>query len=62
MRLLVQKLNQKTDILPIDQWNFEMAVGLTGAMLCSKVFGYEMAKKGKGVIFSNILGRTKCTL
>jgi len=37
---------------PIDQWNLEMAVGLTGAMLCSKVFGYEMAKKGKGVILN----------
>jgi NAD(P)-dependent dehydrogenase (short-subunit alcohol dehydrogenase family) len=36
----------------IDQWNLEMAVGLTGAMLCSKVFGYEMAKKGKGVILN----------
>ena len=47
MRLLIQKLNQKTDILPIDQWNFEMAVGLTGAMLCSNVFGYEIAKNSK---------------
>lgn len=37
---------------PIDQWNLEMAVGLTGAMQCSKVFGYEMAKKGKGVILN----------
>ncbi len=37
---------------PIDQWNLEMAVGLTGAMLCSKVFGYEMAKNGKGVILN----------
>jgi len=36
----------------IDQWNLEMSVGLTGAMLCSKVFGYEMAKKGKGVILN----------
>ena len=35
-----------------DQWNLELAVGLTGAMLCSKVFGYEMAKKGKGVILN----------
>ena len=47
MRLLIQKLNQKTDILPIDKWNFEMPVGLTGAMLCSNVFGYEIAKNGK---------------
>ena len=36
----------------VDQWNLEMAVGLTGAMLCSKGFGYEMAKKGKGVILN----------
>jgi len=36
----------------IKQWNQEIAVGLTGAMLCSKVFGYEMARKGKGVILN----------
>jgi len=34
----------------IDQWNLELSVGLTGAMLCSKIFGYEMVKRGKGVI------------
>ena len=37
---------------PIDQWNLELAVGLTGAMICSKIFGYEMAKKGTGVILN----------
>jgi len=37
---------------PIEQWNHELAVGLTGAMLCSKIFGYQMAKKGKGVILN----------
>ena len=36
----------------IDQWNLEMSVGLTGAMLCSKVFGYEISKNGKGVILN----------
>ena len=36
----------------IDQWNLELSVGLTGAMLCSKVFGYEMAKNGHGVILN----------
>ena len=36
----------------IDQWNLELSVGLTGSMLCSKIFGYEMAKKGKGVILN----------
>ena len=36
----------------IDQWNLELGVGLTGAMLCSKIFGYEMAKNNKGVILN----------
>lgn len=36
----------------IDQWNLELSVGLTGAMLCSKIFGYEMAKKEQGVILN----------
>ena len=37
----------------IDQWNLELSVGLTSAMLCSKIFGYEMAKRGEGVILNN---------
>jgi len=37
---------------PIVQWNLELGVGLTGAMLCSKIFGYEMSKKGKGIILN----------
>ncbi len=36
----------------LDQWNIELNVGLTGSMLCSKVFGYEMSEKGKGVILN----------
>ena len=36
----------------LDQWNLELSVGLTGSMLCSKIFGYEMAKKGNGVILN----------
>jgi NAD(P)-dependent dehydrogenase (short-subunit alcohol dehydrogenase family) len=47
-----EKNLSRLENFPIDQWNLEMAVGLTGAMLCSKVFGYEMAKKGKGVILN----------
>jgi len=37
---------------PIDQWNLELSVGLKGSMLCSKIFGYEMSKNGKGVILN----------
>ena len=36
----------------VDQWNLELGVGLTGSMLCSKIFGYEMAKRDKGVILN----------
>lgn len=36
----------------LDDWDFQLKVGLTGAMLCSKVFGQEMAKKGGGVILN----------
>jgi NAD(P)-dependent dehydrogenase (short-subunit alcohol dehydrogenase family) len=36
----------------LDDWNFQLSVGLTGAMLCSKVFGTEMAKNKNGVILN----------
>ena len=38
----------------IDQWNLEVAVGLTGAFLCSQVFGVAMARDGKGGVILNI--------
>tara|TARA_B110000967_G_scaffold203659_1_gene244743 strand:- start:258 stop:1097 length:840 start_codon:yes stop_codon:yes gene_type:complete len=36
----------------VDDWNFQISVGLTGAMLCSKIFGTEMVKNGGGVILN----------
>jgi len=36
----------------VDDWDFQISVGLTGAMLCAKVFGTEMAKNGGGVILN----------
>lgn len=36
----------------ISQWNLEISVGLTGAMLCSQVFGSEMLKKKQGIILN----------
>lgn len=37
---------------PIGQWSADIAVGLTGAFLCSQVFGTKMAEQGKGVILN----------
>lgn len=38
----------------IDQWNLQIAVGLTGAFLCSQVFGSGMAKDSLGGVILNI--------
>ena len=37
--------NIKFENLKLEQWNKEISVGLTGTMLCSKIFGSEMVKK-----------------
>jgi NAD(P)-dependent dehydrogenase (short-subunit alcohol dehydrogenase family) len=37
---------------PREQWDLQVAVGLTGAFLCSQVFGAAMAKRGRGVILN----------
>ena len=39
---------------PLEQWNSQIAVGLTGAMLCSQVFGTLMAIDGMGGVIINI--------
>jgi NAD(P)-dependent dehydrogenase (short-subunit alcohol dehydrogenase family) len=35
---------------PMAQWHSDIGVGLTGAFLCSQVFGSEMARRRSGVI------------
>lgn len=37
---------------PVEMWNQDIAVGLTGAMLCSQVFGEVMEKQKAGVILN----------
>lgn len=44
----------RLESFPLEQWNLEVAVGLTGAFLCGQVFGTEMAKDKKGGVILNI--------
>ena len=37
---------------PLATWNADIAVGLTGAFLCARIFGQEMVKRGAGVILN----------
>jgi NAD(P)-dependent dehydrogenase (short-subunit alcohol dehydrogenase family) len=46
-----QSLN-RLENFDLNQWNLEIAVGLTGAFLCTQVFGSEMAKNKSGVIIN----------
>ncbi len=51
------KMEKQSDIefsrfefFPLKQWENDLAVGLTGAFLCSQVIGSEMARRKHGVI------------
>ena len=39
---------------PLAQWDLQVAVGLTGAFICSQVFGSAMAQRGHGGVILNI--------
>ena len=42
----------RLETFPLAQWDADLAVGLTGAFLCSRVLGAEMARAGRGVILN----------
>lgn len=48
----------RLETVSLDTWNKELSVGLTGAFLCTQVFGAEMIKNKRGVIInvSSVLG------
>jgi len=37
---------------PLEEWNRDLSVGLTSALLCSQIIGSELARRGKGVILN----------
>jgi NAD(P)-dependent dehydrogenase (short-subunit alcohol dehydrogenase family) len=41
---------QRFEDFPLDMWNKDISVGLTGAFMCAQVFGGAMAAQGKGSI------------
>jgi NAD(P)-dependent dehydrogenase (short-subunit alcohol dehydrogenase family) len=44
----------RLESFPLEQWDLQLKVGLTGAFLCSQVFGTAMARDGGGGVILNI--------
>ncbi len=40
------------EVFPLQQWEDDIRVGLTGAFICSQIIGMEMAKRKRGVILN----------
>jgi NAD(P)-dependent dehydrogenase (short-subunit alcohol dehydrogenase family) len=47
-------ISSRLENFSIENWNLQVSVGLTGAFLCSRVFGSAMAKTNRGGIILNI--------
>ena len=45
-------LESRVENFRLEDWNFQLSVGLTGAFICSKVFGSKMAENRNGVILN----------
>jgi NAD(P)-dependent dehydrogenase (short-subunit alcohol dehydrogenase family) len=48
------KESSRLENFPLEQWDLQVAVGLTGAYICAKVFGSAMAADEKGGVILNI--------
>jgi len=48
----------RLEVYPRTQWDYEISVGLTGAFLCTQIFGKEMLehKEGSIINISSLLG------
>lgn len=46
--------SSRLEHFPLEQWDLQVAVGLTGAFICAKVFGSAMAADGNGGVILNI--------
>ena len=44
--------NSRLENYSLETWNLELSVGITGAFLCSKHVGAQMAKRNKGIILN----------
>jgi NAD(P)-dependent dehydrogenase (short-subunit alcohol dehydrogenase family) len=42
----------RLESFPLEVWDADVAVGLTGAFICSKIVGAELARRGGGVILN----------
>lgn len=42
----------RLESFPLEAWEADLGVGLTGAFLCSQVFGCELARRGGGVVLN----------
>jgi len=52
MKEVSANITGKIEDYDMDQWNDEINVGITGAFICSRVFGARMAAEGNGVIIN----------
>jgi len=49
-----EKNFSRLENFPLDIWNQDVAVGLTGAFLCAKYYGYQIAQNPEGGTIVNI--------